>query len=41
MAQSLANAYVQIIPTAKGMKNALKNTLNDNMPSGSEPGEKY
>ena len=41
MAQSLANAYVQILPTAKGMKNALKNILNDNMPSGSEPGEKY
>ena len=41
MAQSLANAYVQILPTAKGMKNALKKTLNDNMPSGSEPGGKY
>lgn len=41
MAQSLANAYVQILPTAKGMKDALKDILNDNMPSGSEPGEKY
>lgn len=41
MAQSLANAYVQILPTAKGMKDALRNILNDNMPSGSEPGEKY
>lgn len=41
MAKSLANAYVQILPTAKGMKNALKKILNDNMPSGSEPGEKY
>ena len=41
MAQSLANAYVQILPTAKGMKDALKNIFNDNMPSGSEPGEKY
>lgn len=41
MAQSLANAYVQILPTAKGMKDALRNILNDNMPSGSESGEKY
>ena len=41
MAQSLANAYVQILPTAKGMKNALKGILNENMPSGSEPGNKY
>lgn len=41
MAQSLANAYVQILPTAKGMKDGLRNILNDNMPSGSEPGEKY
>ena len=41
MAQSLANAYVQIIPTAKGMKDGLRKILNDNIPSGKEPGEKY
>ena len=41
MAQSLANAYVQIIPTAKGMKDGLRKILNDNIPSGKESGEKY
>lgn len=40
MATELAKAYVQIIPSAQGMKKALEDILGDNMPSGKEPGKK-
>lgn len=40
MATELAKAYVQIIPSAQGMKKALEDILGDNMPSGNEPGKK-
>lgn len=36
----LAKAYVQIIPSAQGMKKALTDILGDNMPSGDESGKK-
>lgn len=41
MATSLANAYVQILPTAKGMKSELQKIIGDNMPSGEESGGKF
>lgn len=41
MATDLAKAYVQIIPSAEGMKARLKEILGNEMPSGSEHGESY
>ena len=37
----LAKAYVQIVPSAEGIKQQLTNILGDNMPSGDDTGEKY
>lgn len=36
----LAKAYVQIVPSAQGMKKALTDILGENMPSGDEPGRR-
>ena len=40
MATELAKAYVQILPSAQGMKNNLTNLLNSEMPDASPSGEK-
>lgn len=40
MPYELAKAYVQILPSAKGMKNELNNILNEEMPDGAASGEK-
>lgn len=37
----LAKAYVQIVPSAEGIKQQLTNILEDNMPSGDDTGKKY
>lgn len=36
----LAKAYVQILPSAQGMKKALEDIMGKEMPDGEEPGEK-
>lgn len=40
MATELAKAYVQILPSARGMKDNLTKMLDNEMPSGDEPGQK-
>lgn len=37
----LAKAYVQIVPSAEGIKQQLTNIIEDNMPSGDDTGKKY
>lgn len=41
IATELGKAYVQIIPSAEGIKARMQEILGDNMPSGSEHGQKY
>ena len=41
MATELGQAYVQIIPSARGIKEKLKEILGDNMPKGEDDGNKY
>lgn len=41
MATELAKAYVQIMPSADGIKQQLTNILGNNMPSGEDTGKKY
>lgn len=41
MATELGKAYVQIIPSAEGIKARMQEILGGNMPSGSEHGQKY
>lgn len=40
MATELGKAYVQIIPSADGIKSQLESILGDNMPNGSKTGKK-
>ena len=40
MATELAKAYVQILPSARGMKANLQSILNDNVPTDGKAGEK-
>lgn len=41
MGTELAKAYVQIMPSAEGIKQKLTDILGDNMPSGEDVGKKY
>lgn len=41
MGTELAKAYVQIMPSAEGIKQKLTDILGDNMPSGEDAGRKY
>lgn len=41
MGTELAKAYVQIMPSAEGIKQKLTDILGDNMPSGEDAGKKY
>lgn len=41
MGTTIASAYVQIMPSAEGIKQKLTNVLNDEMPSGEDAGKSF